>query len=240
MADKNYSLLAEFYSYLMRKVDYPSWADYLEDIIYYLDIEPKSMLEVASGNCAIADVLVNKYPSLIATDLSLPMLKRSNNKMLNKIACDMRELPFKGKFDFIFSTFDSVNYLITLEDLNAFFAGINRVLNNDGIFTFDVSLEKNSIKYEKDLNRTGKFNNIKFKQISDYDRGTKIHTNTFYITDANGHEYIEEHKQRIYDLVEYFEIIENNGMFVIDCFEAFTFENANLNTERAQFIVGKE
>lgn len=239
MQVKNYSLLADIYPHLMRKIDYNSWAEYIEDIIEYCDLHPKSVLEIAAGHCSVADLLSDKYDLFIASDLSIDMLKRSENKNLLKTLCDMRALPFNEKFDFIYSTFDSVNYLLTEEDLLRFFKEINKNLSDDGVFTFDASLEKNSIKYEKELNRIGKYNGVKYRQISHYDRRTKIHTNEFIITDGNGKERREIHKQRIYDLVDFFEIIENSGMFVIDCFEAFSFENADMNTDRAQFIIEK-
>ena len=56
----------------------------------------------------------------------------------------------------------------------------------------------------------------------------------------DGKKYREIHKQRIYDFYFYFDVIEKNGLYVAECFDAFTFKDASPNSERAQFILKKE
>ena len=53
-------------------------------------------------------------------------------------------------------------------------------------------------------------------------------------------EIIEVHKQKIYPLEKYFELVEDCGLYVVDCFESFSFEDAHDNSERVQFILKKE
>jgi len=47
----------------------------------------------------------------------------------------------------------------------------------------------------------------------------------------------EIHKQKIYKFEDYFEIIAKAGMYVVECLDAFTFNNGNQHSERVQFIV---
>ncbi len=239
MEIKNYSLLAKFYSNLMRKVDYYDWADYITQLTLYTRRKINSVLEIAAGSCAISDLLFEKYDFVVASDLSFHMLQNSKKDRMHKVAADMRQLPFKYKFDFIFSTFDSVNYILTEEELLQFFIDIQSCMHTDTFFAFDVGLELNSIKYERKLNRKGKFNGIKYRQISKYNKEDRIHTNHFIIEDSEGNVFEEIHKQKIYDLIELFEIIENSGMFVVECFDAFSFDDADLTSERAQFLIKK-
>jgi len=125
------------------------------------------------------------------------------------------------------------------EQLNKLFENIYNSLSDDGIFTFDASLEKNSIKNERRLNRKGKFNKIKYVQKSIYDNSSKIHYNYFEIILDNGEIIREVHKQKIYEFTEYFSVIEKNGLYVKNCYDSFSFDDADENCDRVQFVVKK-
>ncbi len=60
----------------------------------------------------MAEIFSKKYKNYFATDISLSMLKGSSNNYIAKICCDMSAIPIKTKFDFIFSAFDGVNYIL--------------------------------------------------------------------------------------------------------------------------------
>ena len=156
-----------------------------------------------------------------------------------RVCADMTMLPFKSKFDFIYSTFDSINYLTSKEELQKYFNEISEIMSDDGVFTFDASLENNSIKNVKRLNRKGKIDRLLYKQISKYDFDKKVHKNRFKVKLENGEIIEEVHTQKIYDFELYFEIAENSGLYVVDCFDSFTFEDANSESERIQFIMKK-
>jgi hypothetical protein len=231
-----YSKVSYFYEYLMSNIDYESWAEYIELIYDELKISNANVLEIAAGEGKLASYLKNKFQSIILSDLSFDMLKRSKC-VFPKVVCDMRKLPFKSNFDFIYSTFDSVNYLMTEEDVTDFFLQVKQLLPLNGYFTFDVSLEMNSLVFEEDLNRVGEFEGIKFQQKSKYYDKKRIHVNEFIIEFPDGKNFREVHRQKIYPFQKYFELLENCGMIVTDCYEALSFYDANENSERAQFIV---
>jgi len=234
---EQYSLLAEIYSHLMEKVNYADWAEYIYDIALFENIELGNVLEIAGGNGKLANSLFDLADFYILTDKSLQMLKTSDNIKIPMVCCDMRHLPFEGKFDLIFSTFDSVNYLMTDEDFVKFLKEAKNLLAPNGILTFDVSLEKNSLKFLRYLNRKGRFKGIIYKQISKYDREKRIHMNKFIFKLPDGREIEETHKQRIYRFNDYFKFFDEAGLFAAECFNSFTFEDANDLTERAQFIL---
>jgi SAM-dependent methyltransferase len=203
------------------------------------NVDSGSSLELAGGMCDLAGYLINYFDHYVVSYFSLDMLCKGGNEFFDKVCCDMTSLPFRTKFDFIFSTFDSVNYLMYEKDLLKLFSEVSQVISDNGIFTFDVSLEKNSYSNVKRLNRKGKYKGIKYIQKSRYDSESYIHTNEFKIF-LDDKEIIEIHKQKIYPFEKYFDLIEACGLFVADCFESFTFEDANNNSERVQFVVKKE
>jgi len=239
MPDNIYTSLARIYSHLMRSIDYKKWAEYLSSISDEIDKKNLDVLELAAGNCKIAECLNKIYARLIVTDISFNMLLESSFPGMNKICCDMTSLPFKNKFDFIYCTFDSINYLNSRNKYKHLFQTVSDCLNDKGIFTFDVSLKKNSIKYQRYLNRSGKFNGIEFKQRSFFDQNKNVHYNHFKFVLADGKKVEEIHKQKIYPFEEYFKLIENSEFYVHKCFQTFTYKNADSDTERAQFILKK-
>ncbi len=231
-----YSKVSNIYNYLMSGIDYEDWAEYILAIHDSLEGEFENILEIAAGEGKLASYLFLKFNSLILSDLSFDMLKQSKTPF-PKVVCDMRKLPFKKNFDFIYSTFDSVNYLLTEDDVTNFFLEVKQILPLNGYFTFDASLEMNSLVYEDDLNREDEFEGIKFRRISKYDDKKRIHKNEFILEFPDGNKYREVHKQKIYPFEKYFELLENCGMIVTGCYEALSFYDANENSERAQFIV---
>ena len=222
----------------MKEVDYKFWANYLLDVVSEnLDTYFPSALELGAGNCKMADIISGRYANYIASDLSSAMLKLNNKKSIKKICCDMTFLPFKTKFDLIFSAFDSVNYLMTKKQLLKLFTEIRNLLSEEGIFTFDVSLEKNSLEFTNTYKIEAEANGYRFKRKSKYNPSTRIHKNTFKIIDKNGYIRKEIHKQKIFKFHTYFKLIEEAGLFVVQCLDAFTFNNANANCDRVQFIL---
>lgn len=235
----NYDVIAELYSVIMEEIDYEGWAEYIVDVSEFVPKEKIEMLELAAGSCHLSKYLNLYRKNLIVTDISFPMLKRSDDCLCRKVCCDMTRIPFKKEFDFVFCTFDSINYLLKKEYIEKLFYEVKRILADDGIFTFDVSLINNSINNTKYLNRSTKHEGIKIKQISFFDEKTSIHSNKFEFIYPDGSKRVEIHKQKIYPFEMYFELAEKCGLQVYQCFNAFTFDHASANNERAQFLIKK-
>jgi len=233
---KIYNKVADIYPYLMRTIRYDRWAKYLYEIVKASVKKNDRILELGAGNGKLANHFKDYYPNIIISDLSFNMLSQDGICDLSKICCDMTRAPFKTDFNLVYSAFDTVNYITSLKKLLSFFREIRRLLNQNGIFTFDVSLERNSLKHVKEPFRTGKYNGISFEQTSRYNPKSRIHRNIFNMEFNNG-KYCENHKQKIYPFEVYFQLIEKAGLYVSECFEAFTFRNGNAGCERVQFVV---
>jgi ubiquinone/menaquinone biosynthesis C-methylase UbiE len=233
---KSYDRIAVIYPYLMRTIDYKRWAKYINEIVKKDVNKEDNVLELAAGDCKLAHHLKNYYPDILVTDICHNMLLQSEDNEFQKICCDMTSLPLNKKFKLVYSTFDSINYLTSKLKLLKMFKEVKRVLKTSGIFTFDVSLEWNSLKHTKEPIRSGIYKGIQYIQKSRYNSRSKIHLNKFIIR-ANGDEYSETHKQKIYPFEDYFKLIEDAGLFVQNCFDAFTFNNGNSDCERVQFVV---
>lgn len=236
--EKIYRKLPLIYHYLMRSVSYDEWARYIYRLIGGRVKKHGHVLELGAGNCKFAEFFSYYFPNIIVSDLSFDML-RSGGKKMPRVCCDMTAFPFKNKFDLVYSTFDTVNYLTTRKGLVNFFQETADHLTDKGIFTFDASLEKNSIVHSKLPLRKGIYKGIHFKQKSEYDAESRIHKNIFKIKTKDGEVFTETHKQRIYPFEDYFELLELCGLYVEECFDAFSFHDGGPDSERVQFIVRK-
>jgi SAM-dependent methyltransferase len=222
----------------MRRIRYNKWADYIYELVRKDCPRRSQVLELAAGDCTFANYFRRYFPSIIVSDISRWMLK-SNSIRLNKVCCNMLQLPFKSKFDLIYSNFDSINYILTQKSLAKLFNDISILLNDKGIFIFDVSLEKNSYIHIRRNNRVGKYDGLTYRQISTFNKKTGIHINKFNIKLANGDEYSEIHKEKIYPFDTYFKLIEKTNLYVAGCYEAFAFKPGNKDSDRVQFILKK-
>ncbi|MBI9072807.1 MAG: class I SAM-dependent methyltransferase [Melioribacteraceae bacterium] len=239
MDDNQYTHIAEIYSHLMSSIDYSEWADYIYDIGLDFVEGDKKVLELGSGTCELSVEVLKYFNNTVASDISKQMLDNAMLKRLSRVCCDMTLLPFKKKFNYVFCAFDSVNYLLESEQIIKMYDQVASVLTDDGIFTFDVSLENNSFNNTKFLNREGDYKGIKYKQVSIYNEETRIHENHFEIVLRDGKKVEELHKQRIYPFFSFFELAEYSDLYVLDCFDSFSFEHASEESERAQFVMRK-
>ena len=239
MKDKAYDKVAIIYNDLMSPVNYNLWTDYILDIAAEQIDTHSKVLELASGTCQMAELFSKQYKNIIATDISLAMLKSNHNNNLNKICCDMSMLPFNTSFDFIFCTFDSINYLLNQKQLRKLFAEVYSLLSLDGIFTFDVSLELNSLKFIEGSISKREYAGYNYERVSRYNNRRRIHYNYFYIRSASGKKIREVHKQKIYDINVYYKLAEKTGFRISEVYDCFTFDDVTSKSERAQFILRK-
>ncbi len=233
-----YDKLSFVYHRLMRNVDFNVWSDYVLEIAKSYTHSNSSFLEIAAGTCRMANKIKNTYPDLIATDQSFNMMSTEQQSSVTKVCCNMLNMPFKKEFDFIYCTFDSVNYLLTEKELLLMFSEIKTVLDKKGTFTFDVSLENNSLEFAKVQVSEDNYNGYGFKRINSYNKRTRIHKNIFHIFSHDGIRYKEIHKQKIYKFETYFRLIEKAGLFVKECYNGFSFDAGTAESERVQFVVG--
>ena len=55
---------------------------------------------------------------------------------------DARDISLPGKFEAVLSTFDSLNHVMSLDELEQVFRGVFAVLEDSGYFVFDLNMEK--------------------------------------------------------------------------------------------------
>jgi SAM-dependent methyltransferase len=115
--------------------------DYLAD----LGCQPRKLLDIACGEGSLAVEMAKSGIAVTGIDQSAQMIdlakdraKSAKVKVDFKVE-DMRSLPFEAEFDLVTCFFDSLNYMLTVADLQDAFAGAYRALRPGGFFLFDMN-----------------------------------------------------------------------------------------------------
>lgn len=138
----SYYALAQFYDSLTENVDYKVRSDYISNFFSKYYDSPRSVLDLACGTGNIAVNLVNEGYKVTGIDLSEEMLCEADNKADGKmelLKADMTDFKLDSKFDCCVCSLDSINHLLSLEDVEKCFNCVYGSLKSDGIFVFDVN-----------------------------------------------------------------------------------------------------
>jgi ubiquinone/menaquinone biosynthesis C-methylase UbiE len=117
----------------------------LPAVLARFDARPQTILDIACGEGTFAVAMAKKGLQVTGVDQSPQMLQfareraERENVKVEFVLQDMRSLPFEERFDLVTCWFDSLNYLLELEDLEKTFAGVCRALKKAGLFIFDMN-----------------------------------------------------------------------------------------------------
>jgi SAM-dependent methyltransferase len=137
----SYASLAPFYDRFTAHHDYESWTLHLEAAALKHGLSGRRLLDVACGTGKSFIPFLNRGYETTACDISPEMLRRAKAKAPDArlVLADMRKMPSLGRFDLITCLDDSLNYLLSAEEVRAAFRGIVENLAPTGICLFDLN-----------------------------------------------------------------------------------------------------
>ncbi len=124
------------------------WDDYAENIWPLLqhDVLPhipsgSAVLDLCCGTGKMASKLSEQGFRVTGIDYSEKMLEfaRINAPQATILCQDARQISMDQRMDAVFSLFDSLNHMMTLNDLTRVFEQVWSVLNPGGLFFFDMN-----------------------------------------------------------------------------------------------------
>ncbi len=138
---KGFSEIAGIYDLLFEDIDYEEWALYVAKILNFAPIPVKRILEVGCGTGNLTRELVKLGYEVVGVDVSEGMLEVARKKVpgVRFVRADVRDLALGEEYDAVVSTFDSLNNLLTEEDLALAFRRIKEHLKPRGIFVGDLN-----------------------------------------------------------------------------------------------------
>ena len=244
--DEMYGSFAYVYDRFMDDVPYQEWADYVEALLKDYGILDGLVLDLGCGTGSFTEALAEKGYDMTGIDISEDMLdiamqkKEASGNDILYLLQDMREFELYGTVRAVVSICDSMNYLMSEEDLLQTFRLVNNYLDPGGIFIFDLNT---AYKYRELIgdatiaeNREGAsfiWENTWYEeeQVNEYDL-------TIFVEEENHlyRKYEETHFQKAYDVKTVKKLLEEAGMEFLAVYDAFTREPVCKDSERIYMI----
>ncbi|MGN0363646.1 MAG: class I SAM-dependent DNA methyltransferase [Bilifractor sp.] len=241
-----YESFASVYDMFMDNIDYPSWCRYLTGLLRKHGISDGLVCELGCGTGSMTELLAGAGYDMIGIDQSVEMLEVAQDKKYQSghdilyLQQDMREFELYGTVRAIVSVCDSMNYILTEEDLLKVFRLVNNYLDPGGLFIFDMNM---AAKYSKIGDSTIAENRENGSFIWENHYDPKQCLNEYLLTlfipeeeDEDGDEeidleaeqgrlfrrYEEVHVQKAYPLEKIVALLQEAGMIYEGAYEAFT------------------
>lgn len=142
VAKETYDAYAGAYDDFNHSYMYERWTGRLLAAAMAAGGEGRRLLDVGCGTGLSSLPMVERGWNVTGCDISEAMLVRARQRLgpsVPLLVLDMRDLPRLGEFDLVWAVNDAVNYLLTVEELEAALQGMRRNLGPNGRIVFDVN-----------------------------------------------------------------------------------------------------
>lgn len=245
-----YGSFAQVYDLFMEDVPYVEWGKHIEKVWDRYNIRPKLVAELGCGTGMLCNYFAEKNIDVIGIDNSAEMLSIAKEKTAKKglevlyLLQDMQEFELYGTVDSIYSTCDSVNYILEEEDLLNTFKWVNNYLEPGGVFIFDINTQ---YKYEKilsDYTFAAHIEGASYIWENYYDSEEEIneYVVTFFIEDEDGKytRFEEIHYEKMYTQQKIISLLEESGMKVEGVYDDYSFNVVKKDSQRITFIAREQ
>ncbi|MBO5938224.1 MAG: class I SAM-dependent methyltransferase [Clostridia bacterium] len=239
---EGYDAIARVYEQMGAPIDYEAWADFFEACFEkFLAKRPELLLDLACGTGRMTRALAARGYDMIGVDGSGEMLseayaQKTADDGILYLCQDMRNFELYGTVGAVVCCLDSINYLLTEEDVQKTFRTVHNYLDPDGLFLFDLNTpHKFETVYGNEAYILEDENSFLGWQ-NEYDKESGICD--FYLTlfeeDEDGrYDRSEEHQQeRCYQRETITRLLEKNGFELIGFFSDFDFSTPTDTTDR--------
>ncbi len=206
----------------LSSVPYIRWFKYIENAIEtYRPEGVKLVLDLACGMGRLTELISKKGYDCIGIDNSAELLsltpKKSNVLYLNQ---DIRCFELYGTVDLITCTCDSINYILSEDEVATIFSLVRNYLNPNGLFIFDINT---TCHYESVDGQTYALHDERSAVIweNSYEPESKLLTidiDVFNKTDKTKENYqrsFETHIQRAYTFEEITHLLNESSLTVL-------------------------
>lgn len=128
------------------------WADWylpaalpaLEQLFFSKVSHGSRVLDLCCGSGHVTKELVARGYAVTGVDLSPALIEKARQALPGTefLVQDARELRLEPGYDAVISTFDSLNHILTAEDLRKVFVRVRQHLVTGGLFVFDMNGEQ--------------------------------------------------------------------------------------------------
>jgi SAM-dependent methyltransferase len=222
------------------------WSNQLDQDNSRLQTERNLVVDLGCGTGQFTRLLAGRGYDVIGVDNSQEMLAIASAKTKAEgldifyLLQDMRELDLYSTVGTVVSVCDSLNYMLTDEDLLGVFRRVHTYLYPGGIFIFDFNT---TYKYEHIIGDTVIAENredCSFIWENAYDPDSKCNEYdlTLFVREEDGRyrRFQETHCQRGYTIEEMVTLLQQAGMEILETKDADTFEPVTPESERIYVV----
>jgi SAM-dependent methyltransferase len=134
--------MAPVYDDFTAHYDYEGWLTDLLTLLGRRGLKGGRLLDVACGTGKSFLPMVPRGWQITGCDISPAMVAIAREKARNAAElsiADMRELPRFGEFDLVWALDDAINYLLSIDELEAALRGMRDNLADSGLLVFDLN-----------------------------------------------------------------------------------------------------
>lgn len=235
-----YKEFAYIYDKLTFDIDYEKYSKIIKEQLLKLKISPQSILELGIGSGNMTKYFYDESINYTGIDLSNEMLSICSNKFRNirLINQNLINLDLKGDFDFVFSTLDTINYILDESSLQELFVKIKNICN--GVFIFDVNTPYKLIEVMGNNHFVYEYDDIFYTWVNQYyedDNIVDFYIDFFLRQDNNLYKRIKENQtEKVYNLDSLKFMLYNSGFNDVNIIDFDDGKSLKDNTNRALFI----
>jgi len=247
---ESFGPVTPFYDALMAGVPYRAWMDYLARLWKRHGLAPQSVLDLACGTGTMSRLLAGRGLSVTGVDLSAGMLavarERAKAQRLDIpfYEQDAAELELgDARFDTVLCLFDSLNYILDAERVQAAFGRVFAHLEPGGAFIFDVNTEYALAEGMFNQSCTRKDEPLHYRWRSRYDPKARLCTvrMSFSYDPGDGvrQPFTEVHRQRAYPKEDLTTWLRQAGFAEVFIYDAYSADPPRKRSDRLFFYAVK-
>lgn len=235
----NYIGFAHYYDTYAQEFDYAQWFVYLKKLSGVGSFNGKQILDLGCGSGILLSEFVQEGAKAIGVDLSADMLAEADQKLflLNKkaelICADITAFLINRRFDFIYSSCDTINYLST-HQLPSLLENVAAMLNPGARFTFDILNRDNFIDQEEtDEFRVDGVSFLFHRYVGEATLRTelRIEDGTYALE--------EEHIQYFHTVETIVKLARDCGLNTLGIYRIYNFDSPDAESEKVQIVLEK-
>ncbi len=238
MTSRMYTSLAEVYDALWGHLT-KQYVSLVNRALFERGLTYARLIDFACGTGSLAYQMGKKGHLVHGIDISPAMVKiaRSKTRGLPNVSFaveDMLKFSSGASYDLATCTFDSLNYLLSENDIRTFVKTIARALKPKGLFIFDINTEQMYTHYQDDVIQHN-LNGKRFFQRLSYNSNRKIATAIFEFTDGT----MEIHRQAAYNYPTIKKILKSARMRIVHAYSDFNGRGFRPGDERLICVAEK-
>ena len=240
----SYEVFAEHYDKLTSNINYKKICKYYLSLFERYGAVPSALIDLACGTGSLTREFARAGITVTGVDISPDMLAVARSKTkkgadIEYICQDMRELDLYSKYGGAVCTLDSLNHLLTIEDISSVFARLKYFTEPGGLFIFDMNSDYKHKKILKNNTFVYDAGGVYLVWQNSYNQKRRlVHIELDFFVENGGtyNRYYEDFYEKAYFHEEIVSALESNGFRLVELLGDYTLSIPDEKAERFIYV----